>query len=390
MRKVCIAIIITISTLTSAQEATRWRGPEGNGVYPDQGLLRAWPADGPEMVWHVNGLGQGHSSPVFANGKIYITGMINKTGYVFVLSRDGKILDKFPFGEDFHQSYPGSRSSPTIVGDLLYVFSGQGKVVCMNTQDGMIKWSRNLFRDFDGRNITWGATETLVVDETTVYCTPGGSKDNVLALDRFTGNAQWSSKGKGNRSAYCTPLLARLPAAKILVTHTASNIVAVDASSGKLLWSHNHPNQYSVHANTPIYHDGDVYCFSGYGRGGVMIELDDRGNKVKNKLRIPNWIKNNKNLLKVCLKGLYDTDGSVYKLTNQNSHQICFTNVNQGLLQDVRDGLLNLGVNCSKISKKDIYITKKSELRKFLKLIGFSNDRHLKKVKMWNLESPVV
>jgi len=109
------------------------------------------------------------------------------------------------------------------------------------------------------------------------------------------------------------------------------------------------------------------------------------GNKIKNKLKIPNWIKNNKNFLKVCLKGLYDTDGSVYKLTGQNSHQICFTNYNLFLLEDVRNSLLRLGISCSKISKKDIYITKKSELRKFLKLIGFSNDRHLKKVKMWNL-----
>ena len=114
------------------------------------------------------------------------------------------------------------------------------------------------------------------------------------------------------------------------------------------------------------------------------------GNKIKNKLGIPDWIKKNSAFLNVCLRGLYDTDGSIYKLTNQNSHQICFTNVNKILLNDVRDSLLNGGINCSKISKKDIYITKKSELRKFLKQIGFSNDRHLKKVKRWKLNSPIV
>ncbi len=110
------------------------------------------------------------------------------------------------------------------------------------------------------------------------------------------------------------------------------------------------------------------------------------GNKIKNELNIPNWIKRNPNYLKACLRGLYDTDGSVYKLTNQNSYQICFTNVNFKLMNDVRNSLLKLGINCSKISKKDIYITKKSELRNFLKLVGFSNSRHLKKIKMWNLD----
>ena len=114
------------------------------------------------------------------------------------------------------------------------------------------------------------------------------------------------------------------------------------------------------------------------------------GDKIKNKLGIPNWIKENEIYSKACLRGLYDTDGSVYRLTGQNSHQICFTNYNLRLMKEVRDSLLKLGINCSKISNKDIYITKKSELRKFLKLIGFNNYRHLKKIKMWNLDSPVV
>jgi len=102
------------------------------------------------------------------------------------------------------------------------------------------------------------------------------------------------------------------------------------------------------------------------------------------------FIFSNNNFLVSCLRGLYDTDGSVYKITNQNSHQICFTNYNLGLLKDVRDSLLRLGINCSNISKHDVYITKKSELRKFLKLIGFSNHRHIDKVNMWKLDSPMV
>jgi intein/homing endonuclease len=114
------------------------------------------------------------------------------------------------------------------------------------------------------------------------------------------------------------------------------------------------------------------------------------GNKITNQLIIPEWIKKEDNYLVACLRGLYDTDGSVYKITNQNSYQICFTNYNLYLLKDVRDSLLRLGVNCSNISKHDVYITKKSELRKFLKLIGFSNNRHLSKVKMWKLDSPMV
>ena len=114
------------------------------------------------------------------------------------------------------------------------------------------------------------------------------------------------------------------------------------------------------------------------------------GDKIKNQVRIPSWIKENPKYLKACLRGLFDTDGSIYKITNQNSYQISFTNYNTTLLNDVRDGLLSLGIGVSNITKgKDITITKKSELRKFLKEVGFKNSRHLTKVKMWNLESPI-
>jgi intein/homing endonuclease len=115
------------------------------------------------------------------------------------------------------------------------------------------------------------------------------------------------------------------------------------------------------------------------------------GNKIKNKLEIPKWIKEDEDYLKRCLRGLYDTDGSVYKLTNQNSFQVLFTNYNSFLLNDVRNSLLKLGVNCSKISGgKDVYITKKSEIAKFFKVIGFSNPKHINKIKKWMLDSPVV
>ena len=77
--------------------------------------------------------------------------------------------------------------------------------------------------------------------------------------------------------------LIQLPGRKLLVTMTANNILGLDADSGKLLWSHPQTNQYSVHANTPIYQNGAVFCFSGYGKGGVMLELSEDGSSATKK-----------------------------------------------------------------------------------------------------------
>tara|TARA_Y100000310_G_scaffold286345_1_gene310432 strand:- start:314 stop:1207 length:894 start_codon:yes stop_codon:yes gene_type:complete len=109
------------------------------------------------------------------------------------------------------------------------------------------------------------------------------------------------------------------------------------------------------------------------------------GNKIKNKLGIPGWIKEDQNYLRKCLRGLYDTDGSIYKLTNQNSYQVTFRNYNSVLMNDVRNGLLNLGINCSKVSGKSLYITRKSEIAKFFKLVGFKNSKHLNRIKKFGI-----
>ena len=273
-----ILVLVFASTLF-AQTPTVWRG-DGSGIYNETGLLKQWPEGGPEILWTFEGLGKGHSSPVFANGKIYISGTVGEEGFVFVLSEEGKLLWKVSYGEEFGGSYPGSRSSVVVDGDLMYMYSGLGNLICMDSNDGTVKWKKNAFEDFDGGNITWGVTETVVIDGDLLYFTPGGKKNNVVALNRFSGDLVWSSPGKGELSAYCTPLLVELPARKLLVTHTAEHIIGLDAKTGELYWDYPHTNRYSVHANTPIFYNGDLFCFSGYGQGGVKLDLSEDGSTI--------------------------------------------------------------------------------------------------------------
>jgi outer membrane protein assembly factor BamB len=277
---VLFLIIILSSVVSFAQKPTVWRG-EGNGVYNETGLLKEWPANGPEVLWTVEGVGEGHSSPVFANGKIYLSGMIDSTGYIFVFNQDGKLLWKVEYGKEFNASYPGARTSVVVVNDLMYMYTGFGELICMDANNGDKKWSKNAFADFDGTNIRWGVTETVVVNGDLVYLTPGGKKNNVVALNRFNGHLVWTSAGKGELSSYCTPLLVELPARKLLVTHTAEHIIGLDAKTGEMLWDYPHTNQWQVHANTPIFYKGDLFCFSGYGQGGVKLDLSDDGSSVK-------------------------------------------------------------------------------------------------------------
>jgi len=280
-------ILLVTGYLVSAQEPTVWRGGD-NGIYHENGLLKAWPADGPEVLWSYEELGEGHSSPVFANNRIYIATMIDGDGYIFVFSQDGDLEWKVKYGKEFTESYPGSRSSVVVAGDLMYMYSGLGELVCMDANNGSEKWRKNAFVDFDGGNITWGVTETVLIDGDLLFLTPGGKKNNVVALNRFNGDLVWTSPGVGELSAYCTPLLVDLPNRKLLVTHTADHLIGLDAKDGKLLWSYPHTNKWQVHANTPIYYDGGLFCFSGWGQGGEKLSLSDDGSSVKEVWKNPN------------------------------------------------------------------------------------------------------
>ncbi len=251
-----------------------------NGIYPETGLLKSWPSGGPEIKWSYEGLGQGHSSAAVSDGFLYVTGMIDQTGYLFKFDLMGALIYRKPYGPEFSESWYGTRGTPVIAGNRVYLLSGMGKLVCFNAATGDIVWSKELFRDFDGKNIQWGVNETPVVDGDILYITPGGRRNNVVALNRHSGELVWSSPGVGELSAYCTPLLFEHNGRKILATHTASHLIGIDARDGKVLWSHRHPNQYSVHPNTPIYHNGALYFFSGYGQGGGKVKLNGDGSSV--------------------------------------------------------------------------------------------------------------
>lgn len=284
-KAIVTVLLLTASIFLFAQTPTRWRGPHGNGNYDDTGLLRSWPVEGPQVLWSYEQLGAGFSSPVVIHNKIYTSGTEENTGYVYALTNEGKLLWKAPYGPEFTESYPGSRSTPVIVGDLLYQYSGLGVVTCMDAGTGKVKWQKDTFKEFGGRNIQWGVTETFVIEGDMLYVTPGGPEKTLVALNRKNGELLWSVNIKEDLSGYCTPLLVKIPGRTLLVTHTGSYIAGVDAVKGKLLWVHHHPNQWSVQANTPIYHDGALFCFSGYGQGGVKLKLSADGSSVH-----PEWV----------------------------------------------------------------------------------------------------
>jgi outer membrane protein assembly factor BamB len=286
---VILYIVVFLFHVSNAQDATKWRGANSTGQYAVDKLLTEWPADGPQILWSADGLGMGFSSPVISQEKIYVTGMVDGQAVLFVLDLNGKELQHFDYGKEFVESYPGCRSTPTIAGDLAYLLTGKGRLVCLDLKSGKPVWTKELLSQMDGANITWGITESILVDGEKLFCTPGGKTNNVMCLNRMTGETIWNCSGLGELSAYCTPLLVKLPSRQLLVTHTASHVLGIDAGMGKLLWSSEHPNEWSVHPNTPVYSEGSVLVFSGYGQGAEKLKLSADGSSVTKEFAVKSF-----------------------------------------------------------------------------------------------------
>jgi outer membrane protein assembly factor BamB len=263
-----------------SQEVLQWRGEDRTGRYSETGLLKAWPEGGPEFLWEYPGLGNGYSSPVITSDRLYITGEVDTITNLFALDHSGKLIWDTPIGREWTINYPGSRSTPTLVDDLIYVSTGLGTVACVYAKTGEIKWSKDMQVDFHAPLTTFGYSESLLVDGNLVYCTPGNADTNIVALDRFTGDILWISNGLGEKTAYCSPLLIRLPGRDILVTFTAHALLGIDAKDGKILWSHVQESEGDVHVNTPWYETGYLYYMTGDGNGSVKLRLTEDGSAI--------------------------------------------------------------------------------------------------------------
>jgi outer membrane protein assembly factor BamB len=263
-----------------AQDVVQWRGDNRDGIYPCTGLLKEWPKQGPDMLWHFDELGAGFTSATVTNNFIYITGTHNDEGYLYALTHNGELVYKVKYGKEWVENFPGSRSTPLFYKGKLYFMSGMGVAYCFAATDGKLLWSVDLIAKYGARNLTFGITDNLLIYNNKVFVAPGGEEHNVMALNIETGDVIWSSKGYSGKSAYCSPLLVNHNGINILVTHIEGNVLAFDPDNGALLWNFEFTNRHNIHPNTPIYHNGMLFCFSGYGKGGVMLKLAPDGKSV--------------------------------------------------------------------------------------------------------------
>ena len=276
------SILIILFNISEAQKQDGWLGPDRTGIYAESGLLRSWPEGGPKLLWETTDLGPGFSSVTVSDDAVYITGMIEENDVLTSFTREGKKRWEVIYGKASKSSYPDSRGTPTLSGGKLYLVSGSGDIVCISTQ-GKIIWSVNYYEKYAGVIPDFGISENPLVVGNKVIVTPGGKKAAMAALNSENGSVIWETPSIDDVTQYVNPILVEFGGKRLIVTHSARYILAVDLVTGKLQWkfdymAHSTTDEWRfAHINTPIYRDGFLFVSSGYDKPALKLRLNADG-----------------------------------------------------------------------------------------------------------------
>jgi len=320
-----IVALLVYPLFTEAADWPQWLGPERNGISQETGLLEKWPADGPALLWRIEDLGSGYSAPVVVGDRLYILaneGLDNEFVQALKVA-DGKQIWSTRIGKvgnpNQQPNYPGSRSTPTIDGDLMYAFGSNGDLACLETATGETRWHLNVREEFGGKPGVWAYSESPLIDGDLLVCAPGGEDATLVAVNKMTGDVVWkSSVPGGDQAAYASTIITTVAEKKQYVQFLGKGLVGVDASNGKVLWQYAKTAQGSpANIPTPVARDGYIYSASNRGGGSlIQINVDGNSHKVEEKYHSPK--------LPRAVGGALLIDGYLYGTTGQAMQSVDF------------------------------------------------------------------
>jgi outer membrane protein assembly factor BamB len=269
-----LACLVTAG-LAFAAEWPQWRGPNRDGVTEFR-EPKAWPE---KLIqrWKVT-VGEGHSSPVAAGGKIFIHSRQSDKEVVSAIDpASGKTL--------WQQSYPapyslnmaawrhgkGVKSTPAVSEGRVFTMGISGILSAFDAATGKVLWQKEFSREFPKTSPGFGMAMSPVVDRGLVIAHVGGHDNGALtAFDAATGVVRWAWKGDG--PAYSSPIVTDIVGTRQVVTQTQSLVVGLSAQKGELLWSLPFKTSYDQNSVTPVRYR-DLIVLSGLDNGVFALKV---------------------------------------------------------------------------------------------------------------------
>jgi outer membrane protein assembly factor BamB len=248
---------------SAADNWPRFRGPNGQGHSRATGLPLHWSTTS-NVVWKTAIPGEGWSSPIVWNGKIFLTSVTENGSKCHVLCVDAatgtivwnkQVLEQQPRRKETKNSY--ATPTATTDGEKVYAVFGDGSVVAL-TMKGDLVWTNRdvafysrhglgsspivhdglLIMPYDGSNPVTAAGNWPKVDdnEKTGWQIPW-DKALVVALDTKTGKRVWTGRRGLSRISHVTPFVANVDGKDQIISGAGDRLQGFDPKTGELIWS---------------------------------------------------------------------------------------------------------------------------------------------------------
>lgn len=273
-RSCCALFLSTLVITVYAGDWPQWLGPNRNGVSEE--VVKPWTGD-LKPAWKV-AVGEGHSSPIVAAGKVFLHSKINGEEKEQVEAFDAKTgeprwkqsYERTKFQNQFGN---GPRSTPLFHDGRLYTLGATGILTCWEAATGKLEWQHDLLKEFGGKNLFFGVSTTPLAFKDLVLVMVGAPGASVVAFDRKSGEMKW--KAGDDAASYASPILVQ---DRLAVFLTAMGVRCYEAASGKEAWFQPFADLLLESSSTPVCDGGRLVVSSitagtlclqnmGYGEG---------------------------------------------------------------------------------------------------------------------------
>jgi outer membrane protein assembly factor BamB len=270
------SLILLAAASAWAQDWPQWRGPNRDDKVPGFTAPKTWPQQ-PNLKWKVN-VGHADATPALVGGKLFVFSrqedyeviqcLDAASGTTIWSNRYEALAPTGAAGQ-----HPGPRSSPTVAEGKVVTLGVQGTLSCLEADSGKLLWRKT---DIRGVPQFYTAMSPLVVDGLCIAQLGGKTNGVVVAYDLADGAEKWKWSRDG--AAYASPVAMTVGDAKLIVTETDKNVVALTEADGKLVWETPYIGKGMGAGNydTPII-DGQTLIYTGIGRGTIAVKLDNQG-----------------------------------------------------------------------------------------------------------------
>jgi outer membrane protein assembly factor BamB len=253
-----------------------FRGPTAQGHSSATDLPIKW-TKSKGVKWRTEIEGLGWSSPVVANGKVFVTNAVTagaSSATLEVIAFDASTGTQVWRTEVFQATDPAllrmhkenSHASPTPVYEsgLLYAHFSQHGTACLK-EDGTVLWRVN---EHPYAPVHGTGGSPVIVDDLLIYNADGASEPAVIALNKLTGRTAWKvsrTSAASRKFSFSTPLVIEGNGRPQLITAGSGVVQALNPKNGEEIWRCTYDQGYSV-VPRPIFAHGMIYVATGYDK----------------------------------------------------------------------------------------------------------------------------